>query len=75
MNQGDDDDEDESTPIVGLERRHTSGQTFPEQGTDEQAISEAALNKIVGIAETYDLKVTIEVHFCLTPHTHILIFA
>lgn len=44
--------------IVGLENRHTAGQTFPEQGTDEQAISEAALNKIVGTAETYDLEVT-----------------
>lgn len=43
--------------IVGLENRRTAGQTFPEQGTDEQAISEAALNKIVGTAETYDLEV------------------
>ncbi|TVU07435.1 hypothetical protein EJB05_47490, partial [Eragrostis curvula] len=39
---------DESTPLLG--------QTFPEQGTDEQAISEAALNKIVGTAETFDLE-------------------
>ncbi|GJN40504.1 hypothetical protein PR202_gb29725 [Eleusine coracana subsp. coracana] len=39
---------DESTPILG--------QTFPEQGTDEQAISEAALNKIVGTAETFNLE-------------------
>ncbi|GJN12146.1 hypothetical protein PR202_ga30401 [Eleusine coracana subsp. coracana] len=40
---------DKSTPILG--------QTFPEQGTDEQAISEAALNKIVGTAETFDLEI------------------
>jgi hypothetical protein len=37
------------------------GQTFPEQGPDEQAISEAALNRIVGTAETFDLEVIIEV--------------
>ncbi|EEC76859.1 hypothetical protein OsI_15041 [Oryza sativa Indica Group] len=54
--RGDDNDEDEPMAIVGLENRHTAGQTFPEQGTDEQAISEAALNKIVGTAETYDLE-------------------
>jgi hypothetical protein len=63
-NQGDANGDDESTPIVGLETHRTAGQTFPEQGADEQAISEAALNKIIGTAETYDLKVTIEVHFC-----------
>ncbi|KAJ1270251.1 hypothetical protein BS78_06G039700 [Paspalum vaginatum] len=39
---------DESTPVLG--------QTFLEQGTDEQAISEAALNKLVGTAETFDLE-------------------
>ncbi|KAL6653040.1 hypothetical protein ACP70R_011965 [Stipagrostis hirtigluma subsp. patula] len=39
---------DESTPVLG--------QTFPEQGADEQAISEAALNKIVGTSEAYDLE-------------------
>ncbi|KAL5214658.1 hypothetical protein ABZP36_003810 [Zizania latifolia] len=54
---GDGNDDDESIPIVGLETRRTAGQTFPEQGTDEQAISEAALNKIVGAAETYDLEI------------------
>jgi DNA repair protein RAD5 len=54
--RGDDNDEDEPMAIVGLENRRTAGQTFPEQGTDEQAISEAALNKIVGTAETYDLE-------------------
>jgi len=37
------------------------GQAFLEQGPDEQAISEAALNKLVGTAETFDLEVTIEV--------------
>jgi len=36
------------------------GQAFLEQGPDEQAISEAALNKLVGTAETFDLEVTIE---------------
>ncbi|KAG8064093.1 hypothetical protein GUJ93_ZPchr0004g39654 [Zizania palustris] len=55
-NLGGGDNDDESIPIVGLETRRTAGQTFPEQGTDEQAISEAALNKIVGAAETYDLE-------------------
>uniref|UniRef100_A0ACD5V178 Uncharacterized protein n=1 Tax=Avena sativa TaxID=4498 RepID=A0ACD5V178_AVESA len=54
--RGDANEDAESTPIVGLETRLTSGQTFPEQGADEQAISEAALNKIIGTAETYDLK-------------------
>ncbi|XP_006653171.1 DNA repair protein RAD5B [Oryza brachyantha] len=54
--RGDDNDEDEPMGIVGLESRRTAGQTFPEQGTDEQAISEATLNKIVGTAETYDLE-------------------
>uniref|UniRef100_A0A0E0KMT8 Uncharacterized protein n=1 Tax=Oryza punctata TaxID=4537 RepID=A0A0E0KMT8_ORYPU len=54
--RGDDNDEDEPMAVVGLENRRTAGQTFPEQGTDEQAISEAALNKIVGTAETYDLE-------------------
>ncbi|RLM75267.1 hypothetical protein C2845_PM15G02480 [Panicum miliaceum] len=39
---------DESTPVLG--------QTFLEQGPDEQAISEAALNKLVGTAETFDLE-------------------
>ncbi|OEL14346.1 putative SWI/SNF-related matrix-associated actin-dependent regulator of chromatin subfamily A member 3-like 3 [Dichanthelium oligosanthes] len=39
---------DESTPVLG--------QTFLEQGPDEQAISEAALNKLVGAAETFDLE-------------------
>ncbi|RLM64296.1 hypothetical protein C2845_PM16G03140 [Panicum miliaceum] len=38
----------ESTPVLG--------QTFLEQGPDEQAISEAALNKLVGTAETFDLE-------------------
>uniref|UniRef100_A0A0D9W2C3 RING-type domain-containing protein n=1 Tax=Leersia perrieri TaxID=77586 RepID=A0A0D9W2C3_9ORYZ len=51
-----DGNEDEPMAIVGLENRRTAGQTFQEQGTDEQAISEAALNKIVGTAETYDLE-------------------
>ncbi|XP_051201159.1 DNA repair protein RAD5B [Lolium perenne] len=54
--RGDANGDDESTPIVGLETHRTAGQTFPEQGADEQAISEAALNKIIGTAETYDLK-------------------
>uniref|UniRef100_A0ACD5ZUR4 Uncharacterized protein n=1 Tax=Avena sativa TaxID=4498 RepID=A0ACD5ZUR4_AVESA len=54
--RGDANGDDESAPIVGLETHRTAGQTFPEQGADEQAISEAALNKIIGTAETYDLK-------------------
>ncbi|KAF6999025.1 hypothetical protein CFC21_015099 [Triticum aestivum] len=54
--RGDANGDDESTPIVGLETRRTAGQTFPEQAADEQAISEAALNKIIGTAEIYDLK-------------------
>ncbi|KQJ81446.1 DNA repair protein RAD5B [Brachypodium distachyon] len=54
--RGDANSDAEYTPIVGLETHRTAGQTFPEQGANEQAISEAALNKIIGTAETYDLK-------------------
>nr|CAB3486567.1 unnamed protein product [Digitaria exilis] len=46
--RGNDKSGDESTPMLG--------QTFLEQGPDEQAISEAALNKLVGTAETFDLE-------------------
>ena len=52
MDQGNHNSGDESTPVLG--------QAFLEQGPDEQAISEAALNKLVGTAETFDLEVTIE---------------
>lgn len=48
--QGNHNSSDESTPVLG--------QTFLEQGADEQAISEAALNKLLGTAETFDLEVT-----------------
>ncbi|KAK8448458.1 hypothetical protein SEVIR_7G016600v4 [Setaria viridis] len=40
----------------GAESTSELGQTFLEQGPDEQAISEAALNKLVGTAETFDLE-------------------
>ncbi|CAL5035385.1 unnamed protein product [Urochloa decumbens] len=46
--RGNNNNGDESTPVVG--------QTFLEQSPDEQAISEAALNKLVGTAETFDLE-------------------
>ncbi|CAD6264139.1 unnamed protein product [Miscanthus lutarioriparius] len=46
--RGNNNSSDDSTPVLG--------QTFLEQGADEQAISEAALNKLVGTAETFDLE-------------------
>ncbi|CAN6242632.1 unnamed protein product [Urochloa humidicola] len=46
--RGNNNNGDESTPVLG--------QTFLEQSPDEQAISEAALNKLVGTAETFDLE-------------------
>ena len=33
------------------------GEQVPEQNEDEQALSESALNKLVGAAEIYDLEV------------------
>lgn len=46
--RGNNNNGDDSTPVLG--------HTFLEQGADEQAISEAALNKLVGTAETFDLE-------------------
>jgi len=40
-----------------LIKRRKGGEPIPEQNNDEQALSESALNKIVGAAEIYDLKV------------------
>ena len=42
---------------MGLAKRRRGGQTYPEQSNDEQAVSESSLNKLVGAAEVYDLKV------------------
>lgn len=53
----DDDDDGESKHIVGLAKRQKGGETYPEQSKDEQAISESALNKLVGTADVYDLEV------------------
>nr|XP_010918825.1 DNA repair protein RAD5B [Elaeis guineensis] len=56
LNLKDDDDDDSSTQIVGLAKRRRGGQTYPEQSKDEQAISESALNKLVGAADVYNLE-------------------
>jgi len=40
-----------------LIKRRKGGEPLPEQNNDEQALSESALNKLVGAAEIYDLKV------------------
>ncbi|XP_072986407.1 DNA repair protein RAD5B-like [Typha latifolia] len=50
------DDDEESTPVVGLAKRRKGGKTYPEQDEDEQAISESSLNKLVGAADMYDLE-------------------
>lgn len=47
--------------IVGLSQSQRGGQTYPEQSKDEQAISEASLNKLVGTAEVYDLEVAFRI--------------
>jgi DNA repair protein RAD5 len=62
MDQGNNNSGDDSAPVLG--------QTFLEQGADEQAISEAALNKLVGTAETFDLEVTIEACGIVSMFTH-----
>ncbi|WOL00053.1 DNA repair protein RAD5B [Canna indica] len=49
-------EEDDSAHVVGLASRQRGAQTYPEQSKDEQAISEASLNKLVGAAEVYDLE-------------------
>ncbi|OAY75863.1 putative SWI/SNF-related matrix-associated actin-dependent regulator of chromatin subfamily A member 3-like 3, partial [Ananas comosus] len=56
LNLNDDDDDGESKHIVGLAKRQKGGETYPEQSKDEQAISESALNKLVGTADVYDLE-------------------
>lgn len=61
MDQGNNNSGDDSTPVLG--------QTFLEQGADEQAISEAALNKLVGTAETFDLEVNRSLWNCLNVYS------
>nr|CAB3484046.1 unnamed protein product [Digitaria exilis] len=61
--RGNDKSGDESTPMLG--------QTFLEQGPDEQAISEAALNKLVGTAETFDLENNLEDLYSLLCFLHV----
>ncbi|XP_017412646.2 DNA repair protein RAD5B isoform X3 [Vigna angularis] len=46
---------DEAAALHLIKRRKGS-EPIPEQNNDEQALSESALNKIVGAAEIYDLK-------------------
>ncbi|PKU74958.1 DNA repair protein RAD5B [Dendrobium catenatum] len=46
----------ESEQIEGLAKRRKGDTTFIEQSNDEQAISEASLNKLVGTAEMYNLQ-------------------
>lgn len=41
-------------------KRRQGCQQFPEQNKDEQAISESSLNKLVGAADMYDLKVQVK---------------
>lgn len=57
MNQ--DDDESEGVHIMGLAKRIRGDQTHPERCDDEQAISESALNKLIGTSDVYDLEVSI----------------
>lgn len=47
----------ESEQIEGLAKRRKGDTTYIEQGDDEQAISEASVNKLVGTAEVYNLQV------------------
>ena len=44
--------------LPALKRRKGCPQ-LPDQNKDEQAISESSLNKLVGAADTYDLKVQV----------------
>ncbi|KAK8468266.1 hypothetical protein PHAVU_007G272200 [Phaseolus vulgaris] len=46
-------DEAAGLPLI---KRRKGGEPIPEQTHDEQALSESALNKIIGAAEFYDLK-------------------
>ncbi|KAK8966679.1 hypothetical protein KSP40_PGU019099 [Platanthera guangdongensis] len=48
--------DDEHVQIEGLAKRRKGDTTYIEQGDDEQAISEASLNKLVGTAEMYNLQ-------------------
>ncbi|KAH1190230.1 DNA repair protein RAD5B [Glycine max] len=48
-----DPDEAAALPLI---KRRKGGEPLPEQNNDEQALSESALNKLVGAAEIYDLK-------------------
>nr|DAD19846.1 TPA_asm: hypothetical protein HUJ06_021309 [Nelumbo nucifera] len=48
-------DSDETAPLFPLLKRK-KGDQHPEQSNDEQVISESALNKLVGTADTYNLE-------------------
>ncbi|TKY53702.1 SWI/SNF-related matrix-associated actin-dependent regulator [Spatholobus suberectus] len=48
-----DPDEAAALPLI---KRRKGGEPLPEQNNDEQALSESALNKLVGALEIYDLK-------------------
>ncbi|KAK7344595.1 hypothetical protein VNO77_14384 [Canavalia gladiata] len=48
-----DSDEAAALPLI---KRRKGGEQLPEQNDDEQALSESALNKLVGAAEIYDLE-------------------
>ncbi|CAJ1967159.1 unnamed protein product [Sphenostylis stenocarpa] len=48
--------ESDDAAALPLIKRRKGGEPIPEQNNDEQALSESALNKIVGAAEIYDLK-------------------
>ncbi|XP_015887954.4 DNA repair protein RAD5B [Ziziphus jujuba] len=51
--EGDQDDAASMLPIV---KRRQGCQQYPEQGKDEQAISESSLNRLVGTADIYNLE-------------------
>lgn len=40
-----------------MTKRRKGGEPLPEKNEDEQALSESALNKLVGAAEVFDLEV------------------
>ncbi|XP_071940584.1 DNA repair protein RAD5B-like isoform X2 [Coffea arabica] len=50
------DDYDESVAMLPALKRRKGCPQLPDQNKDEQAISESSLNKLVGAADTYDLK-------------------
>ena len=48
---------DEAASMLPIVKRRKGCQQYPEQNKDEQAVSESSLNKIMGAADSYNLKV------------------